>query len=240
MIVQRGYYQAANFHSERLRQAPLGHFVNVIHSGFGAMPMYATELPPQDRWAVAAYIRALQLSQNAKAADAPGGVVASSLKSIATQEGLPEDLTKDRWGIQAPKAPVIVALTVRKSEPDASTKTGDESAAASQPSGNAGAAASANVEKPAEAPKVAAAPAGDSAAGKQVYTANCQMCHQATRAGMPPAIPSLIDIVSRVGNEHVHEVIMNGVPGGHPPMPAFGERLSQSDIDNLIAYLKSK
>jgi len=49
MIVQRGYYQAANFHSDRLRRAPLGHFVNVIVNGYGAMPTYAAAVKPMDR-----------------------------------------------------------------------------------------------------------------------------------------------------------------------------------------------
>lgn len=66
MIVQRGYRPAGNFHEDRLRTAPLGHFFSVMTNGYGAMPDYAAQLTPQDRWAVAAYIRALQLSQNAK------------------------------------------------------------------------------------------------------------------------------------------------------------------------------
>ena len=231
MIVQRGYYQAANFHSERLREAPLGHFVNVISDGYGAMPMYATELPPGDRWAVAAYIRALQLSQHAKTTDAPNGVALSSLKQIAAREGLPE--TFAQGGMQAAKAPSILA---------APGKTGEAATALLPPPNEHGTAASSNDDKPAEnheSPHAASAAAGDPAASKLVYAVNCQMCHQASRAGMPPMIPSLIDIVTRVGSEHIHEVVMNGVPGGHPAMPAFGDRLSQSDIDNLIAYLRS-
>jgi mono/diheme cytochrome c family protein len=238
MIVQRGYYQAANFHSERLRQAPLGHIVNVISEGYGAMPMYANELAPLDRWAVAAYIRSLQLSQHAPTTDAPSGVALTSLKQIATQEGLPGALAQQRWGIEGPKAPGVIALTVRKTESDASAKPREETAASQSPAEQE-AATPATGDK-SEAPKVASAPAGDMGAGKTVYSANCQMCHQASRAGNPPMIPSLIDIVSRVGNEHVHEVIVNGVPGGHPPMPAFGDRLSSTYIDNLIAYLRSK
>jgi mono/diheme cytochrome c family protein len=238
MIVQRGYYQAANFQSERLRQAPLGHFVTVIRGGYGAMPMYATELPPMDRWAVAAYIRALQLSQNAKAADAPGGVALVPLKRIATEEGLSETLAQDSWGIQAAKSHAILAMSTAKTDSAAPGKTAE----ATTPSPNEQSpAASAKDDKSEQAPpKAARASARDSAAGKLVYTANCQMCHQASRAGNPPIIPSLLDIVSRVGNEHVHEVIVNGVPGGHPPMPAFGDRLSSTYIDNLISYLRSR
>lgn len=65
MVVQRGYKRPPSFHQDRLRNAPLGHFFDVISNGFGAMPDYAAQIHPQDRWAIAAYIRALQLSQNA-------------------------------------------------------------------------------------------------------------------------------------------------------------------------------
>ncbi|HEY5057251.1 MAG TPA: cytochrome c [Acidobacteriaceae bacterium] len=88
MIVQRGYRPAGNFHTERLMNAPLGHFFNVISNGFGAMPEYASQVAPADRWAIVAYIKALQLSQNAKVADAPSGAKVESLKDIASDEGL--------------------------------------------------------------------------------------------------------------------------------------------------------
>jgi len=54
-----------------LRQAPVGHFFDVMTHGFGIMPDYAAQISPKDRWAIVAYIRALQLSQNAKLADVP-------------------------------------------------------------------------------------------------------------------------------------------------------------------------
>jgi mono/diheme cytochrome c family protein len=71
MIVRRGYRQPPSYHIERLRQAPLGHFYDVITNGFGAMPDYRVQVAPRDRWAIAAYIRALQLSQHAPAAELP-------------------------------------------------------------------------------------------------------------------------------------------------------------------------
>jgi mono/diheme cytochrome c family protein len=83
MIVQRGYRPAGDFHTDRLRQAPLGHFFAVMSNGYGAMPDYAAQLTPADRWAVAAYIRALQLSQNATAADVPSGEKVEDLQQIA-------------------------------------------------------------------------------------------------------------------------------------------------------------
>ena len=71
MIVRRGYRPPPSLHIERLRRAPPGHFFDVISHGFGAMPDYATQIPVRDRWAIVAYIRALQLSQNAHIDDVP-------------------------------------------------------------------------------------------------------------------------------------------------------------------------
>jgi mono/diheme cytochrome c family protein len=71
MIVQRGYIKPTSFHDERLRNAPVGHFFNAMTNGFGVMPSYAVQIPPADRWAIVAYVRALQLSQNATLADVP-------------------------------------------------------------------------------------------------------------------------------------------------------------------------
>lgn len=65
MIVQRGFSPPPSFHSDRLRQAPVGHYFDVITNGFGRMYSYSSRVPPADRWAIIAYIRALQLSQDA-------------------------------------------------------------------------------------------------------------------------------------------------------------------------------
>jgi mono/diheme cytochrome c family protein len=65
MIVERGFPSPPTFHSQRLREAPVGHYFDVISNGFGAMFEYRSRVPPQERWAIIAYIRALQLSQNA-------------------------------------------------------------------------------------------------------------------------------------------------------------------------------
>jgi cytochrome c553 len=73
MVVQRGYKHPPSYHIERLRKAPIGYFFNVMSSGYGAMPDYAEQVPTADRWAIASYIRALQLSQNATPADVPAG-----------------------------------------------------------------------------------------------------------------------------------------------------------------------
>jgi len=71
MVVRRGYRHPVTFAEARLRAAPIGHFVDVIANGFGAMPDYAAQVRPTDRWAVAAYIRALQLSAHASVDDVP-------------------------------------------------------------------------------------------------------------------------------------------------------------------------
>lgn len=73
MIPQRGFRHPPSYHIERLRKAPLGYFFDVMTNGFGAMPDYSSQIPPRDRWCIVAYIRALQLSQNATAADVPAG-----------------------------------------------------------------------------------------------------------------------------------------------------------------------
>jgi mono/diheme cytochrome c family protein len=71
MIARRGFRRPPSFHIDRLREAPVGHFFDVITNGFGAMPDYASQIPPDDRWRIIAYIRALQLSQRATLADVP-------------------------------------------------------------------------------------------------------------------------------------------------------------------------
>jgi len=73
MIVQRGYKHPPSYHIERLRKAPIGYFFDVMTNGYGAMPDYSQQVQPEDRWAIAAYIRALQLSQHATEADVPAG-----------------------------------------------------------------------------------------------------------------------------------------------------------------------
>lgn len=69
MVVQRGFSPPPSYHIDRLRQAPTSHFYDVITHGYGAMYSFAGRVAPDDRWAIAAYIRALQLSQHASADD---------------------------------------------------------------------------------------------------------------------------------------------------------------------------
>ncbi|HWG16701.1 MAG TPA: cytochrome c [Acidobacteriaceae bacterium] len=100
MIVQRGYRPAGNFHTDRLMNAPLGHFFNVMTNGYGAMPEYASQVAPADRWAIVAYIKALQLSQAAKQSDAPDGTQAEPLSKIASDEGMDWN-TVSNWQMPA-------------------------------------------------------------------------------------------------------------------------------------------
>jgi mono/diheme cytochrome c family protein len=88
-IVYRGYKPAGNLHDQVRLAQPVSHYFYVMTHGYGAMPDYSAQLTPADRWAVAAYIRALQLSQAASASDVPSGVQVENLKDIAEREKLP-------------------------------------------------------------------------------------------------------------------------------------------------------
>ena len=87
MIVRRGFRRAASFNDDRLRQAPVGHFFDAMTNGWGAMPSYAAQIPVQDRWAIVAYIRALQLSQQNPAASASPSPSASPAASPTPAAG---------------------------------------------------------------------------------------------------------------------------------------------------------
>jgi len=87
MIVKRGFRRPPSFHDERLRNAPIGYFFDVETNGFGAMPDYASQIPPEDRWRIISYIRALQLSQRAALADVP----ASDRSKLNSEPQPPEE-----------------------------------------------------------------------------------------------------------------------------------------------------
>ncbi len=82
MVAMRGMKHPPSFHQDRLRQAPNGYFYDNITNGFGAMYGYSAQIPPRDRWAIIAYVRALQLSRNAKVAD-----LAAELREKLGQSG---------------------------------------------------------------------------------------------------------------------------------------------------------
>ena len=99
-IVDRGYKPAANFHDQVRLSQPVSHYFYVMTHGYGAMPDYSAQLVPEDRWAVAAYIRALQLSQAATSKDVPAGVQVKDLKDIAKDRRLPEGFAEP-WALPA-------------------------------------------------------------------------------------------------------------------------------------------
>jgi hypothetical protein len=85
-IVERGYKPAGNLHDQVRRSQPVSHYFYVMTHGYGAMPDYSAQLTPTDRWAVAAYIRALQLSQAASLKDVPAGVHVEDLKDLVPKD----------------------------------------------------------------------------------------------------------------------------------------------------------
>jgi mono/diheme cytochrome c family protein len=220
MIVQRGYSPAGDLTGDRLSAAPLGHFFHVMTNGYGSMPDYSAQVTPEDRWAIAAFLRALQLSQNAKRSDVSPGAVVMPLSSIAEAEGLPASFAED-WNVAAP-API----------PGSTTSSGG---AVTPGATIAPTAAGTPVSQNGAAP-AAAAPKVDMKAmvqeGKAIYAANCVACHTAQLVGRPPVFPSLIGVVGRIGSAKVEQTVHNG----HPPMPAF-TALSPEQLDALVAYL---
>lgn len=89
MIVERGYKPAGDLIEPRIMKEPLGHYFDVMTHGYGAMPDYAAQINTQDRWAVAAYIRALQLSQHATIQDVASGANVQTLAEVSQQMGFP-------------------------------------------------------------------------------------------------------------------------------------------------------
>lgn len=236
MIVQRGYYPATSFHSDRLRRAPLGHFFSVITNGYGAMPDYSAQLSPQDRWAVVAYVRALQLSQGATDADVPHGETVIPLNVLSERAGFAKTFL-DSWtnaGVQTnPAIPVTVQSTGSSTGSTSQSTAGQtinkaEGKGPQVQSGTASAAKTPDTQ-----------PKGNAANGKTIYAANCSVCHQPTRSGMPPVFPSLIGVVDRVGEARVRTVARTGIPDAKPPMPPH-PNLTDKDITDLIAFLRTK
>jgi mono/diheme cytochrome c family protein len=90
MAAVRGMKHPPSYHIDRLRQAPNGYFYDVITNGFGAMYSYAERIPPRDRWAIIAYVRALQLSRNAKSGELP-----QDLRQKLTNSGTPDGGNKE-------------------------------------------------------------------------------------------------------------------------------------------------
>ncbi len=86
MIVERGMKRPPSYHIDRLRQSPNGYYYDVITNGFGSMYSYSAQIPPKDRWAIIAYVRALQLSRNVKVSELPEAL-RSKISSAAGESG---------------------------------------------------------------------------------------------------------------------------------------------------------
>jgi mono/diheme cytochrome c family protein len=85
VVVQRGFTRPPVYHDDRLRSAPAGYFFDVITHGYGSMPDYAAQVPPRDRWAIVAYLRALQFSQYAPVDELPEPVRKAALTELTSE-----------------------------------------------------------------------------------------------------------------------------------------------------------
>jgi hypothetical protein len=113
-VPSRGFSRKPpSFHIARLEKAPLGYFFDVITNGFGIMPDYASQIPPQDRWDIIAYIRALQLSQNATMSDVPAG------------QQVPSEPPKFREPGSGATLPILAPETKSREETSQNTKRDD-------------------------------------------------------------------------------------------------------------------
>jgi len=243
MIVMRGFFPASDLHTDRLRNAPLGHFFNVISNGFGAMPDYKGQVTVEDRWAIAAYIRALQLSQHATAVDAAGAKV-HTIQEVEKEEGfapgfvqdwaLPETATQVQRALPSSTSPAAVSAPAATSQVNPNTAP----LASALPDGAKATTATtaAKVEATAASAVTPHVSAGNAANGQKLYMANCAVCHQPTRQGMPPMIPSLVGVVARIGAARIHAQVANGSPTSKPPMPAFPQ-LSNANVNDIVSFL---
>jgi mono/diheme cytochrome c family protein len=100
MIVRRGFKQPPSYHIDRLRNAPVGHLYDVITNGYGAMLNYAAQVQVRDRWAIVAYIRALQYSQNVNASE-----LSADARTKVGQPLSPERLAAERMQPRIPSDP---------------------------------------------------------------------------------------------------------------------------------------
>lgn len=91
MVVKRGFKQPTSFHEDRLRESPVGYFFDVMTNGFGQMSSYSAQLPPADRWAIAAYVKALQLSRHVPVDRLTEADQAALAAAAASEAGLPEE-----------------------------------------------------------------------------------------------------------------------------------------------------
>ena len=117
MVVQRGFRQPPSFDIDRLREAPVGYIFDVETAGFGAMPDYAGQIPAADRWAIAAYVRALQLSQRTTLADVPSGARRTLEGPDAPPRAEPLPVDTDDWRPAADATPAAPPRPERRQTP---------------------------------------------------------------------------------------------------------------------------
>lgn len=98
MVVRRGYPAPPTYHDDRLRNAPVGHFYDVITNGWGKMNSYSAQIPVADRWAIVAYIRALQISQNPGMKMDPSSADEVRTNAPGTTTNNEDSSTNDRTG----------------------------------------------------------------------------------------------------------------------------------------------
>ncbi len=89
IVVQRGFTKPPSYHIDRLQAAPPGYLFAVVSQGYGSMPDYAAQIPSRDRWAIVAFVRALQLSQHARLDDLPEAERREALKHLEDRDGRP-------------------------------------------------------------------------------------------------------------------------------------------------------
>jgi mono/diheme cytochrome c family protein len=130
MIVQRGYLPASNLHDAKRLAEPLSHYFYVISHGYGGMPDYAAQVPTADRWAIAAYIRALQLSQNARQSDLSPGIAVQQLWKMPSTAVYPMPPGPDTPGM-VPAENITTPVTSR--HPIYQLENGDSSNVANPP-----------------------------------------------------------------------------------------------------------
>ena len=157
MIVQRGLSHPPSYNIDRLRNVPVGHFVNVMTNGFGAMYSYASRVSPQDRWRIAAYIRALQLSQHASIQDVPTDErqkLGVSSSASAAPAGQPPAAASAAGAVRAGQPPAAASAQTETGRKAHLGATG--SAAAAPPAQNQSAARSGETDATGRKPHLGA------------------------------------------------------------------------------------
>jgi cytochrome c553 len=104
MVVQRGFKRPPDYTEDKLMKAPVGHFFNVMTNGFGSMSEYKSQVSATDRWAIAAYIRALQTARKAGASDVPAGTqIANGPPKMNMKTEAPESNDRGQHGEALPE-----------------------------------------------------------------------------------------------------------------------------------------